>query len=439
MLQETAQSEHDRVLPPEGISSAPPFSSPIRWELADTLIVFMLGAGAMLASLYGASHIPAAIVRTQSYDMWFEADTPRVYNDMANRAENHYRSNVHPLFVLLTNPVINFFNGVLRIDNLIAIRIVISQVAALWMVTLYALFRLIGCQRLDAVLFCLLAGVSASAIFWFVVPETYAFGSCTILLALLIAGLSQHRKISEARFVLMSAATLSITLTNWMAGIIATFCSLPWRRAVQITVNAFCLVVVLWTAQKYLFPGGNFFLVHQNEQRFMVSSQDGNRQKVLQSFVFHSMVMPRFEGVNRQLLPGRQIMLTQQSPPGSGTPWGKFAVALWLGLIVFGVWGLCVDKQNSRLKRALALTLTGQLALHLLYGPETFLYALHFGPLLIVTAVFGSFTRARRLVLALTVALTVCAGLNNGIQFKKVVQFYEHQLSLRAAVDQVNK
>jgi hypothetical protein len=264
MLQETARSEHDRSSPEDGklannAASAPSFISPIRWDLADTLIVFMLGACAMMASLYGASHIPAAIITKPSYDIWFEADTPRAFDDMAYRAGNHFRSNAHPLFVLLINPVINFLHGVLRIDNLIAVRIVISQVAVLWIGTLYTLFRLIGCQRLDAVLFCLLAGVSASAIFWFVVPETYTFGSYTILLALFIAALSQHRKIPEAWFVMMSAATLSMTLTNWMAGIIATFCSLPWRRAVQITVNAFCLVVVLWTVQKYLFPRRQFF------------------------------------------------------------------------------------------------------------------------------------------------------------------------------------
>lgn len=47
----------------------------------------------------------------------------------------------------------------------------------------------------------------------------------------------------------------------------------------------------------------------------MVPSQEGSRQKVLLSFFFHSILMPRFEGVDRQFMPGKQIMLTQQSPP----------------------------------------------------------------------------------------------------------------------------
>jgi hypothetical protein len=64
---------------------------------------------------------------------------------------------------------------------------------------------------------------------------------------------------------------------------------------------------------------------------------------------------------------------------------------------------------------------------------------MHFGPLLVVAAAFGTFTRARQLVLALTVALAVGAGLNNGIQFKKVVQFYKGQLDSRVPVYHVNE
>jgi hypothetical protein len=77
------------------------------------------------------------------------------------------------------------------------------------------------------------------------------------------------------------------------------------------------------------------------------------------------------------------------------------------------------------LKLVLALTIFCQLILHIVYGPETFLYAPQFGPLLVIFAALGSFTRARRLVLTLTTLLIIFASINNAILFKHAASFYD--------------
>ena len=75
----------------------------------------------------------------------------------------------------------------------------------------------------------------------------------------------------------------------------------------------------------------------------------------------------------------------------------------------------------------LGLTLLGQLVLHVLYGPETFLYSLHFGPLLVILTALTTFSRLRILCLALSVLITVTAGVNNVLAFRKAINFYtEH-------------
>ena len=66
----------------------------------------------------------------------------------------------------------------------------------------------------------------------------------------------------------------------------------------------------------------------------------------------------------------------------------------------------------------LGLTLLGQLGLHLLYGEETFLYALHFAPLLVVFAACSTLTRMRLVGLVLAGALVISAGVNNAMQFR---------------------
>jgi hypothetical protein len=59
--------------------------------------------------------------------------------------------------------------------------------------------------------------------------------------------------------------------------------------------------------------------------------------------------------------------------------------------------------------------------LSLLYGRETFLYSLHFTPLLVVLAAFGTFTSMRLLILCLAAALVVLVGTNNVLLMKEVV------------------
>ncbi len=113
----------------------------------------------------------------------------RVFANMTDRWSDHNRIKVHPLFSLLTFPLVYFLNTILGIKAIAAVRIVIAAVASVWLGTLFLLLRLIGCQRFDATLFSLLGATSATAVFWFVVPETYPFGSLSILFALCFVAL----------------------------------------------------------------------------------------------------------------------------------------------------------------------------------------------------------------------------------------------------------
>lgn len=389
--------------------------------------MMLLGLAASFASIYGARYIPSQVIVHEKQNIWFEADMKRVYYNMCYQFNVPARTEAHPLFVLLTWPIVNSLRSIFSIDSVKAVKCVIAQVAGFWIVVFYALLRFMGCRRLDATLFSVLAAISAAAMFWFVVPETFPFGSLTILWAMVVVARSQHRRLSEGWYVAASAATLSMTLTNWMTGIVAAFTNHTWRRATQITINAFCLVVILWAIQRQFLSVGDFFLSHHGEERFLVSDAAGGLSKSMISFFFHSIVMPAFEEIDRLIIPGRTVMLTQQSMPGSATGWGLIAVILWSILLMLGLWGMLSSKQNFRLRLTLGLTVIGQLVLHTVYGWETFLYAIHFGPLLVILTAWGTFTRARRLVLTIVAAIILCAGVNNVLQFNRAVDFCHHQ------------
>lgn len=394
----------------------------LRQHWADIAIIIVLMFAAGFASYQGSQAVDPVILDEKTIVVkWFTADTMRVFANMTDRWSDHNRIKVHPLFSLLTFPPVYFLNTVLGIKAIAAVRIVIAAVASLWLGTLFLLLRLIGCQRFDATLFSLLAATSAAAVFWFVVPETYPFGSLSILFALCFVALGQYFKLSPLWYVLVSALTMSFTITNWMVGILVTVVNYSWKQALQISANAFCLVTLLWGLQKWFFPSVEFFIGDREEKKYILLSESGGPLQVIKSFVSHTMVMPATYVVNRSN--NWFGILTQASNPGSASLWGTFAVILWTALLGLGLWGLFSIRQHLKLRLVLGLALLGQLALHIVYGDETFLYSLHFAPLLIVLAALSTLTRARFLALALAGLLVISVGVNNSQQFTKSTDF----------------
>ncbi len=401
----------------------------VRQQWQDILLVVVLAVVAGLASYLGARLInPETILDIRSKDTWFDGDITRVFVDMAVYEADHGRSDVHPLFSLLVMPFVYIVKSVLSLEPLTAVRIIIAATTSIWVGLLFVLLRLIGCQRFDATLFSILAATSAASIFWFTIPETYPFGSLTLLAVLVLVVLAQYFPLSEWWFVLVGVLSLGITVTNWMAGIFATIVNYPWKKSLAIALKSLGIVVVLVVVQKIIFPGFNArFLLPNRTVSYELNDGITSSARMplinIKSFIFDTVVMPAIDLAKNHESPNWHYMTVQLSSPGSGTLWGAIAVVLWIALLSLGVWGLFSTKKHSRLRLVLGLTLLGQLTLHLLYGDETFLYALHFLPLLVVLAAFSTLTRARILALVLAVALVLSAGANNSWQFYQATAF----------------
>ncbi|HJY85782.1 MAG TPA: hypothetical protein VKE24_02995, partial [Candidatus Acidoferrales bacterium] len=399
----------------ESDSSPGKHAEQVRRFWPDILLVVILAALAGLASYQGQRLVGSFIVRDlRGNNIWFEGDCPYVFTHMVDRTSNQRRTAVHPLFPLAAYPPVYALRKMAKMEGVQAVRFVIAVLAGSWLGVLFVLLRLIGCPTFDAMCFSLLAATSAMAVFWLTVPETFAFGSLTILLGLSLIRVAEDRNLSFWWFLGGSALTLSMTKTNWMLGLFGTIAHYPWKRAIQISVNAFCLVVGLWSLEKLIFPSAEFFIGSEaNEKGYLLLPRSGGPLRVFLSFMFHSMIMPAIRVIVKPEKQPWQTMSTQMSWPGSGSLWGAVGVGVWAIMLGLGLWALFGRKPLSRFSNVLALTLLGQLALHILYGDETFLYALHFGPLLIVLAALSTLTRARLLALILAGALTLLAGVNN--------------------------
>jgi hypothetical protein len=208
-----------------------------------------------------------------------------------------------------------------------------------------------------------------------------------------------------------------------MCGIFAAAARWRWRRALQISANALCTVVVIWAVQRILFPSAPFFFGYSNEDRFVLPAASGGPGPITRALLFHTMVMPHID-----LIPEPKwgtVMSVQHSSIGSSGAWGITATLLWSALLVATLFGLFSSRADRRLRVVLGATLAGQVLLHLVYGEETFLYALHVGPLLILSAASAAASSTwRRLILVLAVALAIAAFVNNASQLRTALGFF---------------
>jgi len=401
----------------------------------DGAIAFALALLGAAGSLVGSAWIDPLLYDQSTMDSWFQSDFPRVLENMVRRGSDHYRAQVHPLFAMVALPPTAFL-WKLGLTPQAAAGIVIAGVAAAWVAALYALLRLMRFPRLDSALFTVLGMTSAAAMFWFTVPETYSFGSLSILIALLVAGVASHRRLSETSYVAASVLSLSFTITNWMAGIAASLVNLPFRRAVQVTVNALAVAALLWAILRYFIPSTPFFLQLGSEMDYVGHADSGGPLRIVPAFLLHSIVMPAIDVVSRtDLLTSDYPQLSvQHALPGSAGILGVVSVMLWTVVLAMGIWGIFSARENGRFRLALGLVLSGQLLLHLAYGEETFLYALHYVPLLVVLAAYGTTTRARYTVLGILSVLIVTAFLNNWGQFAGTSKLLRAHQSPRAEV-----
>lgn len=391
----------------------------------DISIALILAIGFTIVSYLNAQKIPNAII-TDFYaqDVWFGSDIPTVFGNMTSIASDNGRNNKHPLFPLIFFPLVFGLGKILNLDSVTAARLVTALIAGAWIAALYVLFRLMRLPRLDSSIFSLLGAVSSAAVFWFVVPESFSSGSLSLLLPLILLPLAEIQKVSPIWYIVLSAFSVSITITNWMSGLLATIVSFRPKKAAQITLIAFAIVNVLWILQRLVFTNAGFPFAPKTfigEKKFISAPESDSVLSAISSFFYQTIVMPAIEIKNSPIRPDWIKLATNTLTPGSGGIWGTVAAISWTILLIIGIWGLFTTKQQPKLRIALGLIIIGQLLIHSVYGArETFIYSLHFAPLLLVLAAFSSLTRLRLVALVLAGLVVISAGINNRSQFDRV-------------------
>lgn len=394
----------------------------------DLLIALSLGLMVAFGAYRATALLPAAVTQEAFRDVWFQSAAGSILSQAGDRLHpKHSRNNIHPFFSIATHPPTQLLARALGIDTWQALRLLTAMAAVLTIGGLFLIFRLIRCRLLDAILLTLLAAVSAASVFFLGLPETFPFGAASLVAALLLLAWAEHRPVAAWWYVVINLLTVGFVTTNWMAGLAVTAVTHRLRATIGIIAAMLVLAAGLLAVEKAIYPASRFVLDIEDEMTFVNHPDAGGPRHVATSFVYHTLIAPAIHPVaNPNEVPGRPdtIMSTQLSAPGSASAWAPVLPVLWTGLLALGAWALWTVPAFGRMRLVTAALLAGQLALHLVYGEETFLYSLHFIVPLMLLPAFATRTRLRPLALALIVLLIPTVAANNLQQFHRALETF---------------
>jgi hypothetical protein len=322
-------------------------------------------------------------VMCRSLDIWFDSDPVRIVSSLNSRFDlMHFRSSIHPLWSLLVTSPFILLVPFIGLEGTILLYVLMQGVVL--GAIFYATVRMFRLSRLDAGLICLLLMSTAAAWFWFGLAETFLLGAVSMLIPVIwiAAPRGPHDGWTA---VAQSFISLTITITNWFAGIAAVFIALGWRRCFVVSCIAFSLVGALTVLQYRFFPeSGKLFNIWTEDTVYGAS---GTLWQHIQVFFLHSLATatPDFLVPTTDIRPDGQFSRLQFVAP-TAAPLAIAYLLIWAGLIVLGIKALR-DGTVPRQPAMLVLSIIAfNFVLHSFYGVETFLYSMHYVPFLAVVA-----------------------------------------------------
>lgn len=402
-----------------------PYEPAVSFTSADYALAGLAAAiGVVIAALgpLAFSHH----VYVTSLGSYFSADPDRVLASMTDRwSEHNHRVSAHPIFSLLVFPPVRILM-LFGVPPLMGATLLCALCAAASAGLFYLSMRGLGLGRSFAALISAAYCASAGFIYWNSFPETFSYSAATIVLAVfLLTGVSAKR---QWAWIAASAATLSMLVTNWAFGLLATFLRLDAKRFLQANAIAFALVAALSLVQGAVFPRALYFfdprpLWTSVTTETEVSMADAGLRAFtplanLRSSLLYSAVTPPARTEKGVGPWGAYAWVNNTYSPIGDMRWtGLAALAAWIVLLALGLWGCRLQTSRRPVAAALLIGAALQIALYAVYGEIPFLFSANLMPLLMAVAGFAWFTPARRIAAIAALAFAILGGTNNYMEF----------------------
>ncbi len=390
-----------------------PPAQPAALRRADWLIGLAVAVLGVAVAAWGAWVMGDSLYTEASLNLWFQADSQRVAANLLDPSSDQYRSSVHPIFPILLTPWVSLL-PLSGAATLACGKAVIALCAGLSCTAMWLALRSLSLPRVVAGLFVLVFLSSAAFLHWYTVIEIAAFNGLSVCVVL--AALARGPALRARWWVLASAASLSMTVTNWSAGLAATGASWPVRRAVLITVAALGLVMTLSLAQRVIYPTAAVFFnpgaLSEEKSYTALSAKHWSATDNLRSALVYAAVAP---APVIEKTDGTSVVTNQTQGPATAGVVGTAAMGAWVLLLACGVVGAA--KAPRPVVLGLGLMIAGQVVLDLAYGELTFLYVANIMPMLALLAACSWFGPARYVGVALAGVVATAGAYSNVAQF----------------------
>lgn len=400
-------------------------------------------------------------------NLFFHADNARVFADLTDIDYYHKRISVHPLLLLIAQPIVSLVEG-LTCSAEMAVIIIEAICGAGMVASFAALLEAQGVSGSRRLLFSCLLGVSFSTMLFSAIPETFIFSGVCLVGFWAFAAHSARRAGPLSRsesliVVFFGVVCFGVTITNYVSFLIGLVYLLKMRglRGGMIfkrflAINAACAVLVLFLCeiQHAAWPYCPRFWTSMVDSIFRGAQYE------------ETLYMSFSVGFDKTLEWLREMLCYPLAAPDvflgdvQGYPmilFGQYNIVLKALIVVFYAAGAVAILHRIRVAVKgdepmllfwfLVAALAMNLCLHYVYGPlEAFIYSPHyFFLVLAVLAISFDGARARglrRAVFILIAAVVILVFCDNLIRFFNAADiaiafagsFYSRKLALVVAL-----
>lgn len=324
---------------------------------------------------------------TKNFNLLFESDTARVIRDMSQYNFAHLRTHVHPLFVILTEPIYYLVKAIF-INKMLSLVVISSIVTSLTVLFIYKTLSLFGSNKILKTVICLCYLFSFSNYIFTAGIEVYNIA--TLLLVLLwyyvLKKYHENKMTDSKTFILIALGICSfaITITNYFIFLIIIFFLFIFKKidikkalliiffSIIISMNISVVQHLLWHNTQTL----NLNNYNEEKSYSKISINSTKIANVLKNDYYYSIIGNdmHVESNNKQMYRGDNYVITFNTHNN-----------LWLfGVIsIFYILFLILLIRNYTKNLFANLCITSAIffntILHVFYGNDySFLYSMHF-------------------------------------------------------------
>lgn len=317
-----------------------------------------------------------------NFNLLFDSDTSRVIGDFSNIFGNHYRIRVHPLYIILVQPIILLLNGV-TMDSMLSLIIFSSFVTAVSVTFLYLIGSMFTNNSKIKIIVSLIFGFAFTNFIFTIGIEVYNIAMLFLILlwyhTIKLFKKEVITKKDNLILLLLGVSSIAFTVTNYFIFLIISLILLlskkiKFTKLLKINVLVIVLTVILsffqnivWNNTTIIYEFNDNFSEEQNYINFDLNFN--KVKEVIKNGYMNSLV-------------SSDITLEYHKNDGNVLTFDETSI---ITIVVFCIlYGIILYfliknfKKNIWLNIGIILALCFNTCLHLFYGTNTFLYSCHF-------------------------------------------------------------